>query len=61
MDLMDGHVAAALGVSVFVLAATAGGFRVGLLLLIAASAGAFACIPALPAHSLHRPHKADRR
>jgi hypothetical protein len=43
----------ALGISAFVLAATAGGFRGGLLLLIALSAGAFACVPALPAHSLH--------
>jgi hypothetical protein len=42
-----------LGVTAFVLAATAGGFRVGLLLMIAVSAGAFACIVALPAHSLH--------
>jgi len=48
---------AALGVSAFVLAATAGGFRIGLLLMIAVSAGAFACILALPAHSLH---EADR-
>jgi EmrB/QacA subfamily drug resistance transporter len=47
------QVGAALGVSSFVLAATTGGFRVGLLLLIAVSAGAFACILALPAHSLH--------
>ena len=47
------QVGAALGVSAFVLAATTGGFRVGLLLLIAVSAGAFACILALPAHSLH--------
>jgi hypothetical protein len=42
-------VGAALGVRAFVLAATAGGFRVGLLLLIAVSAGAFACVrPILP-------------
>lgn len=47
------QVGAALGVSSFVLAATAGNFRVGLLLMIALSAGAFACILALPAHSLH--------
>jgi MFS family permease len=47
------QVGAALGVSSFVLAATTGGFRVGLLLMIAVSAGAFACILALPAHSLH--------
>jgi hypothetical protein len=50
---------AALGVSAFVLAATAGGFRVGLLLMIAVSAGAFACILALPAHSLYEAHQAD--
>jgi hypothetical protein len=53
------QVGAALGISAFVLAATAGGFRVALLLMIAVSAGAFACILALPAHSLetadHRP------
>lgn len=47
---------AALAVSAFVLAATAGGFRVGLLLMIAVSAGALACILALPAHSLHDAH-----
>jgi hypothetical protein len=34
------QVGAALGVSAFVLAATAGGFRVGLLLIIAVDAGA---------------------
>lgn len=50
------QVGAALGVSSFVLAATTGGFRVGLLLMIAVSAGAFACILALPAHSLHDAH-----
>src|ERR1043165_6748207 len=53
------QVGAALGVSSFVLAATAGSFRVGLLLLIAVSAGAFACILALPAHSLHSAHEVD--
>jgi EmrB/QacA subfamily drug resistance transporter len=53
------QVGAALGVSAFVLAATAGGFRVGLLLMIAVSAGAFACILALPAHSLHAAHQVD--
>ena len=47
------QVGAALGISAFVIAATAGGFRVALLLMIAVSAGAFACILALPAHSLH--------
>ena len=31
----------------------AGGFRVGLLLMIGVSAGPFACILALPAQSLH--------
>ena len=45
--------AAALGVSAFVLAATVGGFLVGLLMMIAVSAGTFACVLALPAHSLH--------
>jgi EmrB/QacA subfamily drug resistance transporter len=48
-------IAAALGVSAFVLAATLGGFRVGLLLMVAVSAGTFACVLALPAHSLHHP------
>jgi len=46
-------IGAALGVSAFVLAATKGGFRVGLLMRIAVSAGTFACVLALPAHSLH--------
>ena len=49
----SGRVGAALGVSAFVLAATVGGFRMGLLVMIAVSAGTFACILALPAHSLH--------
>ena len=53
------QVGAALGVSAFVLAATVGGFRVGLLLMIAVSAGAFACVLALPAHSLHTAHQMD--
>src|SRR5438128_2783402 len=48
---------AALGVSAFVLAATVGGFRLGLLLMIVVSAGTFACILALPAHSLHDAHQ----
>jgi hypothetical protein len=47
------QVGAALGVSTFVLAATAGGFRMGLLVMIAVSAGTFACVLTLPAHSLH--------
>src|ERR1044072_8215783 len=47
------QIGAALGVSAFVLAATVGGFRVGLLMMIAVSAGTFACVLALPAHSLH--------
>jgi MFS family permease len=51
------QVGAALGVSAFVLAATVGGFRLGLLLLIAVSAGTFACVLALPAHSLHHAHE----
>jgi len=51
-------VGAALGVSTFVLA-TVGGFRVGLLLMIAMSAGTFACVLALPAHSLHHAHHVD--
>ncbi len=47
------QVGAALGVSAFVLAATVGSFRTGLLVMIAVSLGTFACILALPAHSLH--------
>jgi MFS family permease len=47
------QIGAALGISAFVLAATVGGFRIGLLLMIAVSAGTFACVLALPAHSLH--------
>ncbi len=54
-----GQIGAALGVSAFVLAATAGGFRVALLLMAAVSAGTFACVLALPAHSLHRAHEVD--
>jgi hypothetical protein len=50
------QIGAALGVSAFVLAATVGGFRLGLLLMIAVSAGTFACVLALPAHSLHDAH-----
>ena len=50
------QVGTALGVSSFVLAATAPGSRVGLLLMIAFSAGAIACILAPPAHSLHAAH-----
>src|SRR4029079_761722 len=53
------QVGAALGVSTFVLSATVGGFRVGLLLMIAVSAGTFACVLALPAHSLHDSHQID--
>src|SRR3954462_10011216 len=53
------QIAAALGVSAFVLAATVGGFRLGLLLMIAVSAGTFACVLALPAHSLHGAHHDD--
>jgi hypothetical protein len=51
------QVGAALGVSAFVLAATVGGFRLGVLLMIAVSAGTFARVLALPAHSLHDAHK----
>jgi hypothetical protein len=47
------QVGAALGVSAFVLAATVGGFRLALLMMIAVSAGTFASVLALPAHSLH--------
>src|SRR5437762_3928289 len=47
------QIGAALGLSAFVLAATVGGLRLGLLLMIAVSAGTFACVLALPAHSLH--------
>jgi MFS family permease len=53
------QVGAALGVSAFVLAATVGGFRVGLLLMTAVSAGTFACVLALPAHSLHDAYQID--
>ena len=53
------QVGAALGVSAFVLAATVGGFRIGLLLMIAVSAGTFACVLALPAHSLHHTDHVD--
>src|SRR6266581_2237418 len=53
------QIGAALGVSAFVLAATVGGFRLGLLLMIAVSAGTFACVLALPAHSLHDAHPID--
>src|SRR5437899_2681301 len=53
------QIGAALGVSAFVLAATVGGFRLGLLLMIAVSAGTFACVLALPAHSLHDAHQVD--
>ncbi len=53
------QIGAALGVSAFVLAATIGGFRLGLLLMIAVSAGTFACVLALPAHSLHDAHQID--
>jgi hypothetical protein len=54
------QVGAALGVSTFVLAATIGGFRLGLLVMIAISAGTFACVLALPAHSLHE-HQGDAK
>ena len=37
-----------LPLSAFVLAATVGGFRSGFLLMIAVSAGTFACVLALP-------------
>jgi EmrB/QacA subfamily drug resistance transporter len=53
------QVGAALGVSTFVLSATVGGFRLGLWLLIAVSAGTFVCVLALPAHSLHKAHEVD--
>ena len=53
------QIGAALGISAFVLAATVGGFRLGLLLMIAVSAGTFACVLALPAHSLHDAHQVD--
>src|SRR5882724_2824502 len=51
------QIGAARGVSAFVLAATIGGFRLGLLSMIAVSAGTFACVLALPAHSLHDAHQ----
>jgi hypothetical protein len=53
------QIGAALDVSAFVLAATVGGFRIGLLLMIAVSAETFACVLALPAHSLHHPDHVD--
>jgi hypothetical protein len=53
------QIGAALGISAFVLAATVGGFRLGLLLMIAVSAGTFACVLALPAHSLHDANHVD--
>jgi MFS family permease len=54
------QIGAALGVSAFVLAATIGGFRVGLVMMIAVSAGTFACVLALPAHSLRdEAHRID--
>jgi predicted MFS family arabinose efflux permease len=53
------QIGAALGISAFVLAATVGGFRLGLLLMIAVSAGTFACVLALPAHSLHHSDHVD--
>ena len=53
------QVGAALGVSAFVLAATVGGFHAGLLVMIAVSAGTFACILALLAHSLHAARQPD--
>jgi len=48
-----------LPLSAFVLAATVGGFRLGLLLMIAVSAGTFACVLALPAHSLRHSDHVD--
>ena len=57
------QVGAALGVSAFVLAAAVGGFRLGLLLMIAVSAATFVCVLALPAHSLHHAdhvHRSDQ-
>ena len=53
------QVGAALAVSAFVLAATVGGFHMGLLVMIAVSAGTFACILALPAHSLPEAQELD--
>jgi ketosteroid isomerase-like protein len=45
--------------SAFVLAANVGHFRLGLLLMIAVSAGPFGCVLALPAHSLHDADRFD--
>jgi len=59
MQQFVGQVYADLGVSAFVVAATVGGFRMGLLVMIAVSAGTFACILALPAHSLHQTQEVD--
>jgi hypothetical protein len=50
-----------LSLRAFVLAATVGGFRAGLLVMIAVSAGTFACILALPAHSLHGAQELDAK
>src|SRR5436309_14083825 len=47
------QIAAALGVTAFVLAATVGRFRLGLLSMIAVRAGTFPCVFALPSHRLH--------
>jgi hypothetical protein len=49
----------ALGVTAFAFAATLGGSCLVLLFLIAVSAGAFACVLALPAHSLHHAQQVD--
>ena len=57
--MLGSSCSAALAVSAFVLAATIGGFRIGLLVMIAVSAGTFACILALPAHSLHAAREVD--
>ena len=51
------QVDAPLSINAFVLAATAVGFRVALLLMIAVSAGAFACSLAVRVHSLHEAHQ----
>src|SRR5438045_8480035 len=53
------QIGAALGISAFVLAATVGGSRLGLLLMIAVSAETIACVLAVPGQSLHDAHQID--
>ena len=59
LDANDRRDRLRLGDLLVCLAATVGGFHLGLLLMIAVSAGTFACVLALPAHSLHDAHHVD--